>query len=161
MDIIKDLDQFTLIAIISIAVLFLWNLILSIKLFLTTKRIKKFTRGGKITDLENVIKKYVNEAKNMSNNIENNNNLIKTILDKTSNLKGNVEIIRYNAFGEEGQDLSYSIAFLDEKKNGVVITSIYNRGESSTYAKPIIEGNSKYKLSREELMVLEKVTKSI
>lgn len=156
MDFIMELDRIIQIILVILVVLIIWNLILFIKLLLVSKRIKKFTRGGRIVDFEKVIEGYNNEADEIKRNIERNNNQIITIMEKISNIKGNVEIIRYNAFGEEGQDLSYSIAFLDDKKNGVVISSIYNRGESSTYGKPIIEGISKYKLSKEEILVLEK-----
>ena len=151
-----ELDQVTQLILISLVILVIWNLTLSLKVFMTSRMIKKFTRGGKITDFEDVVKRYIDEGENLKINIENNSIQIKTILEKISNLKGNVEVIRYNAFSKEGQDLSYSIAFLDEKRDGVVISSIYNRGESSTYAKPIIGGNSSYKLSDEELIVLEK-----
>lgn len=151
-----ELDFITQIILISLVLLFIWNLILCIRLFLVSRRIKKFTRGGNIVGFEEVIVGYNKEVEEIKNNLNYNRNQINIIMDKISSLKGKVEIIRYNAFGEEGQDLSYSIAFLDEKKNGAVISSIYNRGESSTYGKPIVEGNSKYKLSKEEMIVLEK-----
>ncbi|MPM47586.1 hypothetical protein SDC9_94297 [bioreactor metagenome] len=65
-----------------------------------------------------------------------------------------VSIIRYKAFEDIGSDLSYSIAMLDGKNNGILITSIYGRNESTTYAKPIDNGISRYDLSEEEEKVL-------
>lgn len=62
----------------------------------------------------------------------------------------NIGFIRYNAFGDVGSDLSFSVALLDEKLNGVVITNIYGRDDSNVYAKPVINGTSEYKLSVEE-----------
>lgn len=156
MGFIMDLDQITQIILICLVVLVIWNVILGVKLLMVSRKIKKFTRGGKITDFEKVIESYIDEAEKIKSDIKLNSSQINTILERISNLKGKVEVMRYNAFSKEGQDLSYSVAFLDEKKNGVVISSIYNRGESSTYAKPIIQGNSNYKLSHEELLVLEK-----
>ena len=41
----------------------------------------------------------------------------------------------------------------------MVITSIYNRGESNTYAKPIENGESRYKLSQEEMSAIQKAIK--
>lgn len=161
MEIFRDLDQLTLIVFILIVVILVWNITLSIKLFLVSKKINKFTRGGEIVDFETVIKNYINEAEKMDSVLKNHSIQIDTILDKISYLKGHVEIMRYNAFEKEGQDLSYSIAFLDEKKNGVVLTSIYNREGSNTYAKPIKNGESVYKLSHEEITVLENAIKKI
>lgn len=71
-----------------------------------------------------------------------------------------VNITRYNAFSDTGSDMSYSIAMLDNYNNGVILTSIYGRNESVTYAKPIESGNSKYPLSVEEEMVLDRCLKS-
>ncbi|WP_243159475.1 DUF4446 family protein [Clostridium sp. SM-530-WT-3G] len=65
-----------------------------------------------------------------------------------------VTIMRYKAFEDVGSDLSFSIAMLDDKNDGVILTGIYGRQESTTYAKPIDKGISRYDLSEEELYVL-------
>lgn len=61
------------------------------------------------------------------------------------------QILRYNAFSEQGSDLSFSVALLDDNREGVVISSIYGREESRTYAKPIRSGKSSYPLTNEEM----------
>ncbi|EKQ57773.1 MULTISPECIES: DUF4446 family protein [unclassified Clostridium] len=66
-----------------------------------------------------------------------------------------VAIMRYKAFENVGSDLSFSIAMLDDKNDGVILTGIYGRQESTTYAKPIDKGISRYDLSEEELYVLD------
>ena len=65
-----------------------------------------------------------------------------------------VTIMRYKAFEDVGSDLSFSIAMFDDKNDGVILTGIYGRQESTTYAKPIDKGISRYDLSEEELYVL-------
>ena len=65
-----------------------------------------------------------------------------------------VAIMRYKAFENVGSDLSFSIAMLDDKNDGLILTGIYGRQESTTYAKPIDKGISRYDLSEEELYVL-------
>ncbi|ERM91615.1 MULTISPECIES: DUF4446 family protein [Caldanaerobacter] len=67
-----------------------------------------------------------------------------------------VGIVRYNAFPDVGSDLSYSIALLDEEDNGVVLSGIYGRNETATFAKPIERGHSKYPLSAEEVQAIER-----
>jgi len=59
-------------------------------------------------------------------------------------------IIRFNPFEDAGSNQSFSIAFLDELRNGVVISSLYSREKVNVYAKPIKEGKSEYPLSEEE-----------
>lgn len=63
-------------------------------------------------------------------------------------------ITRYNAFGELGNDLSFSLSLLDETGNGAVISSIYGREESRVYAKPVTSGDSSYTLTDEERHVI-------
>lgn len=55
-----------------------------------------------------------------------------------------------------GSDLSFSVALLNDKNTGILITSIYGRDENRIYLKPVVEGVSKYTLSPEELEVLKK-----
>jgi len=139
-----------------IIILLFWNLSLSLRLKKINRRFNRLMRGSSLTNLEQVIDKYIVEIEAMNNSINKNSEEISHLSQKIASYKGRVEMVRYNAFGEEGNDLSYSIAFLDDNKNGIVISSIYNRGESNTYAKPITNGSSNYKLSKEELSVIEK-----
>lgn len=151
--------EYSLLLGLIFVLLFIWNIVISIKLGKLKTRFNRFTRGNQTNNLEDVIEKYINEAEEMKKNIKTNQDNINFLIKKLESYKGKLGIVRYNAFGEEGNDLSYSIAMLDEKKSGVVITSIYNRGESNTYAKPIENGVSNYKLSKEELEVIEKAVK--
>ena len=73
----------------------------------------------------------------------------------------NVGFIRYNAFNDMGSDLSFSIALLDERRDGFVITNIYAREESNVYAKPIVNGKSTYPLSVEEIQALDRAAGSV
>lgn len=79
---------------------------------------------------------------------------------KLSRSLQNIGFVRYNAFGDMGSDLSFSVALLDEKLDGVVITSIYGREDSSVYAKPVEKGESDYKLSVEEMQAIDRAIKS-
>ena len=62
-----------------------------------------------------------------------------------SNLR-KIGIVRFNPFSEAGGDQSFSIAILDEKNNGIVLTSHYLRELNRVYAKPINIGKSHYSL---------------
>jgi len=67
------------------------------------------------------------------------------------------KVLRYNAFGEPGNDLSFTIAVIDAEGSGVVISSIFGREESRTYAKPVIKRTSTYALTPEEKEAIESV----
>ncbi len=59
-------------------------------------------------------------------------------------------VVRYDAFGDMGGHLSWSLALLDDRGDGVVISSIHGRSEARTYAKSISAWTSDQQLSPEE-----------
>jgi hypothetical protein len=61
-----------------------------------------------------------------------------------------LSVVRYDAFGDVGGHLSWSIALLDDAGHGVVLTSIHGRSEARTYAKSITGWACEQQLSPEE-----------
>jgi hypothetical protein len=59
-------------------------------------------------------------------------------------------VVRYDAFGDMGGHLSWSLALLDDAGNGVVLTSIHGRSDARTYAKNVAGWASQQQLSPEE-----------
>ena len=59
-------------------------------------------------------------------------------------------VVRYDAFGDMGGHLSWSLALLDDGGHGVVLTSIHGRSEARTYAKNISAWSCEQQLSPEE-----------
>jgi hypothetical protein len=59
-------------------------------------------------------------------------------------------VVRYDAFGDMGGHLSWSLAVLDDGGNGVVVTSIHGRSEARTYAKSVTGWTCEQQLSPEE-----------
>ena len=59
-------------------------------------------------------------------------------------------VVRYDAFGDMGGHLSWSLALLDDGGHGVVLTSIHGRSEARTYAKNISGWACEQQLSPEE-----------
>lgn len=82
---------------------------------------------------------------------------LEKIEDEIENIKTNslahiqkIGLVRFNPFLETGGNVSFVIALLDGMNSGFVITSLHSRGGTRTYAKPIIKGNSKFELSKDE-----------
>ncbi len=59
-------------------------------------------------------------------------------------------VVRYDAFGDMGGRLSWSMAVLDDGGNGVVVTSIHGRSDARTYAKNVVQWAGDQQLSPEE-----------
>jgi hypothetical protein len=68
-------------------------------------------------------------------------------------------IVRYDAFGDMGGRMSWSVALLDDNGDGVVLTSINSRNDARSYAKEIKAFESEAKLSPEEEEALETLRK--
>ena len=64
-------------------------------------------------------------------------------------------VVRYDAFGDMGGHLSWSMALLDDSGNGVVLTSIHGRSEARTYAKNIAAWSCDQAMSPEEEEAVE------
>jgi hypothetical protein len=62
----------------------------------------------------------------------------------------NVAVVRYDALNEMSGQLSFSLALLNSRGDGVVLSSINGRAETRTYAKPIVAGKGGQELSPEE-----------
>ena len=65
-----------------------------------------------------------------------------------------VAVVRYDAFGDMGGRLSFSAAVVDDRGDGLVLSSIHARGESRTYAKGVVGGTSDATLTPEEQQAL-------
>jgi hypothetical protein len=59
-------------------------------------------------------------------------------------------VVRYDAFGDMGGHLSWSLALLDDGGDGVVVTSIHGRSDARTYAKTVVGWTCQQQLSPEE-----------
>jgi uncharacterized protein DUF4446 len=70
-------------------------------------------------------------------------------LDAATALR-HVAVVRYDAFGDMGGHLSWSLALLDDGGDGVVLTSIHGRSDSRTYAKNVTGWSASQQLSPEE-----------
>ncbi len=64
-------------------------------------------------------------------------------------------LVRYDAYTDMGGEQSWSIALLDEARNGTIITSLHARDHARVYLKQVIEGRPEQRLSPEEERAIE------
>ena len=64
--------------------------------------------------------------------------------------------LRYDAFATSGSGLSYALALLNRRGDGVVLTSIYSRDDTRTYGKPVEGFRPTVQASTEELEAIER-----
>ncbi len=120
------------------------------------EKYRKLVRGTDGKQIEKILFEHIDnieEVHKKLNEIESN---IDILSNRLSFCVQKIGIVRYNAFDDIGSDLSYSISLLDENNDGIILSGIYGRVETVSYAKPIKGGTSNYSLSVEELQALER-----
>ena len=123
-----------------------------VKTVMLDKKYKQFMkRLGNGENFEEILSRYM---KNVLNVVEETASLKKYCKEIEKNMQKCIQkvgMVRYTAFQNTGSDLCFALALLDFEDNGVVINGIYSRDNTTTtYAKPIENGVSKYKLAKEE-----------
>jgi len=145
---------YLLAAGIVIALMFVILLIvviaLSVKLSKLRKTYEKMMGELNVTNLEQVLFDYKNKIDTAVASLQTESARIDRIESSMQTMVSKIGVVRYNAFGERGSDLSFSVAILSEKQDGVVLSGIHNRDETHMYAKPISGGQSAYRLTPEE-----------
>lgn len=64
-------------------------------------------------------------------------------------------VVRYDAMNELSGQQSSTVALLDARRTGVVISSILHRDQARLYVKQVHEGNPEYELSPEEQQAVD------
>ncbi|GAA0079218.1 DUF4446 family protein [Clostridium sp. CTA-5] len=159
---LNTINQITPYLIIGMAVIIVLLFILIIVLIKSINKLetkyRKLMRGANSKNLEQMLNEKLD-------NIEEAKSISEKALEECGRLENKIKecvqkvaIMRYKAFEDVGSDLSFSIAMLDDNNDGIILTGIYGRQESTTYAKPIDKGISRYDLSEEELYVLSEAS---
>lgn len=133
---------------------FVWLLILSTllgRVFFYLKGL--FEKSDKGT-IENLLGKVLSGQEKNSLAIS---ELRKKLLELENEGKLHVQrlgLVRFNPFKELGGQHSFSLAILNSKNTGVIITGLHGRERTRVYVKEIKEGKSKLELSDEEKKAL-------
>lgn len=75
---------------------------------------------------------------------------LKALREKQLETLQKVGFIRFDAFKDMGGELSFSLALLNGKDEGIVISSLHGREGSRVYGKTVRDGSSNFPLSEEE-----------
>lgn len=140
--------------VVTVIWLMIWNLVQGSKLRKIRRKYELIMQGSGVEDLESVLIDLKLQQGKLEDAIESHGQALADLQELVPKQKAKIGMKRYNAFAEHGSELSFSIAFINDEKDGVVLTSIYNRDGSFMYAKPLTKGDSPHALSPEELEVI-------
>lgn len=147
------LEQVNVVVVLSVVIvlMFIWLLFLYGKIRKLERRYNAFMKdvSGE-TSLEERLADFQKETDALRDQLGDARRRLMFVEENLPQCLQKVGIVRYNAFDDVGSDLSFAVALLDEKGNGVVFSSLYARDDNRIYAKPVTNGLSKYQLTEEE-----------
>ena len=145
----------TLVMALILLLTLIWVVRLGGKLKRLTRQYRAFMEGAGIEDLDQVIIDMKNNISQNEERIKIQGQQLQQVQAKLPTMSSKVGINRYNAFGDRGNDLSFSIAIVNETEDGMVLTGIHSRETTYVYAKPLEKGASNYPLTPEELKAIK------
>lgn len=86
--------------------------------------------------------------------------LMQTRTDLSAAIR-HVGVVRFDAFGDMGGRMSFTAALVDDRGDGIILTTIHARSESRTYIRGLREGKADSELSTEELQAVDQVLRSL
>ncbi len=123
-------------------------------------RLSIFMRGENDKSFETTVRTYLDQMDDVKKHDE---LISKYALDldaRISECVRNVSAMRFKAFDTNSSNQSFAIALVNEKGDGVVISSLHHNAHTQIFAKPIIKYTSTHDLTDEEKTVLEESRKA-
>lgn len=146
----------SIIGAILFIVLFLYCILLNVKLVSLSKKYNYFMQGEKGISLDRKLAVEVKEIRDTAESLESLFTTQKELEKVQHSSFQKIGFVEYNAFENIGNELSFSLTLLDGENNGLVISSVYGRNESRIFGKPIIEGKCTQSVSQEEMESIER-----
>lgn len=139
------------VLLILIIFLFFWNLLLHRNLKKMLQRSQDFFAGNNVKNIEDIIIGHSKTLKILDKDIQELYSISNQINMLAHKGLHKIGVVRFNPFKDIGGDQSFSIALLNGKKDGLVISSLFTREGARIYSKSIIAGEAeKYPLTEEE-----------
>lgn len=143
-----------------IFLLFIMVLVSLAKISKLTKRYDGLMHGKSAKDLESIIVSAFSDMDKIRKNDNHRAREYKKTKQNMSRCIRKMGLIKYDAFNQMSGTLSFSLALLNAKNDGIILNCMHSREGCFTYAKEIIGGESYVVLSDEEKAALQQAIAS-
>ena len=116
-------------------------------------RMRRLLETGQEMDLASALERF-KDVKEVKEAIERLEEVLADINTELARCFSRVGMVRFNAFQEGSNDLSFALALLNQEGEGFILTSIYAREETRVFLKPVQKGRPLIRLSQEEEQAL-------
>ncbi len=156
-------EQLPLLVLALSGAVVILSTIFTVWIYLLQRRIRTLLGNTNAKDLEETLRDVHTHISKIQKDIRRNEKHLSSLEERVSRSVQGVETIRYNPFKGNGGggNQSFSTSFIDERGNGVVISSLYSRERMSVYAKAVRDLSSDHTLTEEEKQVLNKASEKI
>jgi hypothetical protein len=126
----------------------------SIRLGRAVRAYRSLARGGSDASLADVLDLQVRRVEAVGARLEELNSLAGEMEGRTRTSIQHIGLVRFNPFDDTGSDQSFVIALLDDRRDGIVLSSLHGRANTRLFAKPVEGGESSHALSDEEAQAI-------
>lgn len=126
-------------------------------------KIHRLLKGKNAKSLEDTIIQNLESVENLQQFQKDAIDYFENIESRLRRSIQGVDTVRFNPFKGtgEGGNQSFSTTFINEKGDGVVISTLHSRDRISVFSKPLEKFQSSFELTEEERQVVENAKKRI
>ena len=135
---------------IALGIIAVWLIGLSVGLVLVYRFFDRLSSGVKTGNLKRVLDKILENQTKTGLGLANLEREVKKLEEEGALHVQKVGLVRFNPFRETGGDHSFSLALLNAKNTGIILTSLHTRERTRVYIKAVKKGKSEYEFSQEE-----------
>ena len=128
----------------------------SVRINRLERKYRAFMKGSDAASLEKAFMRKLDQIDRLFEAKQNHDRMIANIRQNISMIYSKYGIEKYDAFDDVGGKLSFALALLDDKNNGIILNAVHSRDNCFLYLKEIVQGESYVMLSQEEVEALRK-----
>jgi hypothetical protein len=149
-------ETITIGFLIANIVLLLWNFYLVLKL-------GRLLRGKNARTLEDTVQNLAKNLEGLNKFKSEISNYLSVAEKRLARNTAEIKTVRFNPWKGtgDGGNQSFAVAFLSERGNGVILSSLYSRERVSVFAKPVENFKSPIELTDEEKEALGKTKENL
>ena len=152
---LDNLAVVLLVLFVAVIALFIIVILLALRLRATSRRYHSLVRGTSGGSLQDVLDSHVERVMSVAGGVDELSRLYRALDERSRAALRHVGMVRFNPFEDTGSDQSFAIALLDDRRNGIVISSLHGRNATRVFAKPVEGGSSRHSLSEEETQAIQ------
>lgn len=135
---------------------FIWLGVLTFLVFKQKDYLRELFPRDNSRDIRNKFKEVLDQISGFEKNIQIlDNRLVGYKKESLANIQ-KLAVLKYNPYNDTGGEQSFSLAMLNGKMDGILVTSLHSRSGTRIYLKTVKSGKSELELSKEEAQVLNK-----